>query len=396
MAETNTAPTSHSSSHKDTNNSSTCNTTTNATTNATTSYSYSISHPYTCITCLEPNQLLYRQYSNARNIKLQTCPQCQRDVDPYIERELLLVIMDMILLRRSAYRHLFLNRWYRYCCRQRRIVTDSDSSSERSKSGDGWNDKILGEFFFFVKQQRHRHDPPMGLLVLLVGVTCMALQMGLKLYHDNDDCNHGDHIDGYCTLPPRIYLNYYPHVLSCIGEMIVLWFGTVASAKIQSNQSKKNYLKDNMLKIARLLDGTIMKEEEEEEQDGSSYFWNPQLFLAIFLPQLFHFVTLFVHIYESSYMVRILGKTFVFCFGYMAVGTVLEKRNIVRVSMMRKKMDVKDDLHKVPVPSESDERNRLLLVGHGGHGLPFVVGSLLETMLSHYYYTLVGSRCKIE
>eukprot|EP00551_Chaetoceros_affinis_P004900 CAMPEP_0203667726 /NCGR_PEP_ID=MMETSP0090-20130426/4512_1 /ASSEMBLY_ACC=CAM_ASM_001088 /TAXON_ID=426623 /ORGANISM="Chaetoceros affinis, Strain CCMP159" /LENGTH=92 /DNA_ID=CAMNT_0050531979 /DNA_START=32 /DNA_END=306 /DNA_ORIENTATION=- len=86
---------------------------------------------YTCISCLQPSPILYRQYSSAHNIKLHPCPYCADpdknpdggtnrigigigigisptgvgvgvdvDVDPYIEYELLLVCMDLLLYRK--------------------------------------------------------------------------------------------------------------------------------------------------------------------------------------------------------------------------------------------------------------------------------------------------------
>ena len=38
-----------------------------------------------------------------------TCSQCHKMVDPYIEREWLLVVIDCILLREEAYRHVLYN-----------------------------------------------------------------------------------------------------------------------------------------------------------------------------------------------------------------------------------------------------------------------------------------------
>ena len=65
---------------------------------------------YVCINCLEPTSILYRQYSTVNTIKLHSCTSCQADVDPYIERQLLLVVMDILLLRLPAYRHFIFNR----------------------------------------------------------------------------------------------------------------------------------------------------------------------------------------------------------------------------------------------------------------------------------------------
>jgi Predicted membrane protein len=356
---------------------------------SSTSSSRSLHHhaAYTCITCLEPNQLLYRQYSNARNIKLQTCPKCQRDVDPYIERELLLVVMDMILLRPCAYRHLFLNR-YRWChlfCSPAVIGTaengaDTDIKTDTDTAPLHWRAKIVQRV---VKRKRL----PLILLVLLVALTCLMLKMGLKLYDGNDD-DHDKGKEGYLEISSSIL---YPLVISSFGEMVALWIGTIVTATtimsfflVDSSATKND------------TSGHCNGIKSNEDSDSLFFFWM-QLHFAIFLPQLFHFMTLFVHIYENSYMVRILGKMFVFCFGYMAVGTVMEKRmmkNTCRLSTTSK-IGTKDADTKASPPKVQDAkrcmfeqeidmpiRQELLdSYYYKMHGLPFVVGSLLEIML---------------
>jgi hypothetical protein len=69
------------------------------------------SYPYACIDCLTPCESLYKQYSTPSSVKLTRCSNaaCQRDVDPYMEREWFLVALDLILHRRGAYRHLYLH-----------------------------------------------------------------------------------------------------------------------------------------------------------------------------------------------------------------------------------------------------------------------------------------------
>ena len=62
-----------------------------------------------CIQCLTETSTLYRKFSPT-SLKLTVCEKCGFDVDPYIEREAFLVVMDWILLRQDAYRHLLLNR----------------------------------------------------------------------------------------------------------------------------------------------------------------------------------------------------------------------------------------------------------------------------------------------
>jgi hypothetical protein len=65
---------------------------------------------FVCVHCATPCSELYRKLS-ASSIKTMTCinAECQQIVDPYIEREWLLVAIDCILLRPEAYRHVLFN-----------------------------------------------------------------------------------------------------------------------------------------------------------------------------------------------------------------------------------------------------------------------------------------------
>lgn len=66
---------------------------------------------FICVFCETPTTCLYRQYtSSPSSIKLTVCQTCGNDVDPYIEREWLLVVLDCILLRLPAYRHVLFHR----------------------------------------------------------------------------------------------------------------------------------------------------------------------------------------------------------------------------------------------------------------------------------------------
>jgi hypothetical protein len=68
------------------------------------------SHYYRCVHCHAPCPSLYRHLSaSASSIKLTTCTECEQNVDPYIERELLLVAIDCFLAREEAYRHVLYN-----------------------------------------------------------------------------------------------------------------------------------------------------------------------------------------------------------------------------------------------------------------------------------------------
>jgi len=53
---------------------------------------------------------LYVEYSET-NIRLTRCQKCGKVADKYVEYELLLVLMDSVLHRKPAIRHLLYNRF---------------------------------------------------------------------------------------------------------------------------------------------------------------------------------------------------------------------------------------------------------------------------------------------
>ena len=64
---------------------------------------------YRCVYCLTACNALYRDFGGLASIQLIRCSNCKSDVDPYCEREWLLVLLDCILLRPEAYRHTLIN-----------------------------------------------------------------------------------------------------------------------------------------------------------------------------------------------------------------------------------------------------------------------------------------------
>ncbi|KAI0314303.1 Arv1-like family-domain-containing protein [Amylostereum chailletii] len=63
-----------------------------------------------CIHCTQPVPYLYTIYQSARNVRLEQCPSCHAFADPYVEHDRLIVLLDLILLKRGVYRHLLFNR----------------------------------------------------------------------------------------------------------------------------------------------------------------------------------------------------------------------------------------------------------------------------------------------
>lgn len=60
--------------------------------------------------CGESVGSLFIEYSE-KSIRLTRCHKCNKVADKYIEYELVLVLIDVLLLRLPAYRHLMFNRY---------------------------------------------------------------------------------------------------------------------------------------------------------------------------------------------------------------------------------------------------------------------------------------------
>uniref|UniRef100_A0A7N1A458 Protein ARV n=1 Tax=Kalanchoe fedtschenkoi TaxID=63787 RepID=A0A7N1A458_KALFE len=61
-----------------------------------------------CVQCEFPVERLFVQYSPG-NIRLMKCPRCKQVADEYIECEIMIVLIDLILHKTKAYRHLLHN-----------------------------------------------------------------------------------------------------------------------------------------------------------------------------------------------------------------------------------------------------------------------------------------------
>jgi len=62
-----------------------------------------------CVECGAPVAHLYREFSKG-NIRLTQCKNCNLVADKYVEYELLLIVLDLILHKQEAYRHVLINR----------------------------------------------------------------------------------------------------------------------------------------------------------------------------------------------------------------------------------------------------------------------------------------------
>uniref|UniRef100_A0A8D8BDU7 Protein ARV n=1 Tax=Culex pipiens TaxID=7175 RepID=A0A8D8BDU7_CULPI len=63
---------------------------------------------YVCINCGSPVQELYKRISSTV-LKITECEKCNHPADKYIEFEVLIILIDLVLLSKPAYRHILYN-----------------------------------------------------------------------------------------------------------------------------------------------------------------------------------------------------------------------------------------------------------------------------------------------
>ncbi|XP_044756609.1 protein ARV1 isoform X1 [Coccinella septempunctata] len=67
---------------------------------------------YICINCGSKVENLFRKYSPTV-LKLTNCEKCHRVADKYVEYDVIIIIIDLILLQQRAYRHILFNSNYK-------------------------------------------------------------------------------------------------------------------------------------------------------------------------------------------------------------------------------------------------------------------------------------------
>jgi hypothetical protein len=237
---------------------------------------------YCCVECLAPAPSLYRRYTTHASVKLTRCQECGLDVDPYVEREAMLIAFDVILHRLAAYRHALFNRdpFAKFC----------PAAS-------------IGRSFKFA----------LGLSILDAYIKFEALRFRLfgHLGEDAAIKDHGGDDDPFM----------FAHLLACsFLEQIMLLFGTILAAwpllnrfdVASSSVDSKNHSSNNSVATCIV------------DLPTRSYIIS-RLLAAISLPSTFKAVTIFVHIWENSPTTRALGSVFVASMQWMGVHCCMER-----------------------------------------------------------------------
>lgn len=240
--------------------------------------------PFRCISCLTPSSSLFKQYrsnatatATAASIKLSPCSRCEKNVDPYCEREWLLVILDLVLLRHEAYRHVLYNRLQLLPA----MKNDSRSDSKRKV----WSG-FFGKFSVF-------------LMALGAGFLQACLLWEAREARKEQSAYLNDKIQ-LVRYHARSFM--YLVLRSLLGCGIFLLVLTCS-------WSKSLHLWN--------------------QQETKVFSHATRLYHAFLLPYSFHLVTLLVHtIWEDTITVLLLGSVLVLVYQFMAIVAATETLNL--------------------------------------------------------------------
>ena len=252
-------------------------------------------NPYVCVYCGTPCSCLYRQLNknSLSSIKAMHCDNCHRIVDPYIERELLLVLIDCILLRPEAYRHVLYNnqdlscyvRFHNNSSNNKEppatnANTASTSSATRVQRLVQWT--LLSSLFHaylkwqaFLHSQQHQQQARYGVSMPL---TVIATAESSTLLHAT-------------------------FIVTSFLDLAAQWLAIYGFSKLLSAASSNNR-------------STISK------SPSPSHNISYQLYLGLLLPTSFQIVCVLVLLWENSKTSTALGSLLIAFWQYLGISLV--------------------------------------------------------------------------
>lgn len=255
--------------------------------------------PYVCVHCGTPSAALYRQLSaSLSSIKAVACTVChQRQVDPYMEREWLLVVIDAMLLRPEAYRHILFNV----------VVIDNVVGEEAERGGGRKKTVVTSSSKTLIPPQARTLSRRQALQLVVVSCLLQACLKWETLVRWRDDHPHQSDENllydrfledmtrndtttttTHNILPTKNVILFFPLflVITSLLEATLQWLAVFTCLRLQqcSNKSTHHHAKKRLA---------------------------VQVFWALLLPMAFHIVTVMVLVWENSSMTRGLASVLV-------------------------------------------------------------------------------------
>lgn len=203
-------------------------------------------------------------------------------MDPYIEREWLLVVMDCALHRPEAFRHALYNR-------EPFATICGDNVDRINKFGGLWQ---------------------------LIRYSFIAALIRTYLWHATTT----DDEDVSGTRSAKLLVVLFQ---SLVGENIMAIATIVSASMIVKISMRKRSIDSPTATSCKV---------KTEYNDASSLFFYSRLYLAVTVSSFFHLVTIFAIIWENSATVCLLGTLLVLSLQRMGVATVVDER-------LRREMD---------------------------------------------------------
>eukprot|EP00571_Detonula_confervacea_P001124 CAMPEP_0172315352 /NCGR_PEP_ID=MMETSP1058-20130122/24938_1 /TAXON_ID=83371 /ORGANISM="Detonula confervacea, Strain CCMP 353" /LENGTH=341 /DNA_ID=CAMNT_0013029419 /DNA_START=240 /DNA_END=1262 /DNA_ORIENTATION=+ len=304
-----------------------------------------------CTNCTRPTATLYKVYSTPGSIQLTTCKRCGPDVDPYIEREWLLVIMDCVLHRPEAFRHVLYNREpfcdFSSSGRSRMVVKDDDTGRKKNKDNSEDASTIIGSITC-----GGRWGDSISFR-RLIRYSFMASLLRCYLWY----VAKGAGREGR-DLAPELIISL---AQSIMGELVLVMTTIIAgSFCVKRATTPQTNDESPTLKNMNI---------------SSQAFFYSRLHLALTIPVFFHIATMFALIWENSSTVCLLGTLFVLSLQYMGVSVVLEEQmGRAKDSLGRDTTDTHDQV------VSSNEKSVWMCFRHSA---PFIVGLIVRTLVAH-------------
>ncbi len=303
---------------------------------------------YICTNCSRPTLSLYKVYSTPGSIQLTTCKYCGEDVDPYIEREWILVIIDCVLHRPKAFRHLLYNRDTFGDMKPECTTSDNEIKTKNNNSSKGYVSAVVLD--------QSNYLQCWGTLVRFTTVASILKAFIWYFIADTDTGAIANKSDSTQALSENGALNASFAVIFglFLGEIIFVSTTALFATLIVQTFAKTESNGDEIV-------STILT--ESATKINKKYFVK-RIYAASTLPSFFHIVTIFVLVWEKSLTVCSLGALFVLSLQRLGIATVVDG-SIIQKSQK----------------SKARKNSNLIAIGCLIQSLPFLFGMIFRTII---------------
>mmetsp|Transcript_4706 Transcript_4706/g.9899 ORF Transcript_4706/g.9899 Transcript_4706/m.9899 type:complete len:325 (+) Transcript_4706:62-1036(+) len=314
-----------------------------------------MSKKYICTNCSVPTPSLYKVYSTPGSIQLTTCKYCGHDVDPYIERELILVIIDCVLHRPEAFRHVLYNRDTFGGIKLGRITCGDELKKKENNCLKG-NDTI-GEF----DQSSNFHC--WGNLVRFTTIaSILKAYIGYVVFESDEEAMSIGNSMQVPVANETLNASFAGVFTLFVGDVIFVTTVFLSATLLLQNVPKTETIGGK--NVSTTITESATKIDE-------AYFVM-RIYAASTFPSFFHIVTIFALIWEKSLTVCSLGTLFVLSLQRIGIATVVNE-SIVKVSRKIK----------------ANQSSNSIAIDWLIQSLPFLFGVISRTFIMHMINSLV-------